>query len=234
MDVTFYKDGHWKMNNNLTYPKSATSIAGDIMSMLGIDTDARSWVQNIEQTTINGALNMLRNFVRQRGVEMRWKQRRSGDDVKLLLNLDSDSYEKFSDIYAVLGNVHLSELEEGIFHLQIDHRGVNTEFLNEVGINNLLPFSNLFGMSDDYKLVIITGKVISSNADKVVGGTATWFNPSSVDIIFEPRSNFSFTLLLLLIVIVVFVGLISKIKQIKNRKMSNELFSEHYINDGFF
>lgn len=235
LEMTFFENGHWKMQSNITYPKAVTDMTGGLLSAFGLDLGSSSMITDMTQTMTAGVYSIARNEFRRQGIDMDWEQKVTNNNVVILVDLSADTYEKFNSFIGLTGSGSLSYLGGDQYRLEIDYNAMNQQYYSMFGMDELLPLVDSMSMLNNYELVINTGRVINSNAHSVRGGTATWHNPTYVDITFVPRSNFRLGLIIIPILVLTAIIGISAMVRRRNARNDNEFsYSNQSYNDDFF
>lgn len=236
VSMSFYKNGRWRVNNEMIYSKVITDLTGGLLSAFGLDLGSNSLISDLTQSATALSYNMAKNLMRQQGIEMDWSQKESGNNVVVQFVLEADSYQQFNNLMSIAGGSGIEDLGDGSYRLRIDYQTINEQYYDLFGLSDISPFMETMGMLNNVELEITTGRIISSNADKIRGQTAIWYNPSYVDIIFTPRRHFHFSLCI--IPLALFASIIFVITIVKRQRQSslnsNSDFSGHNNLDDFF
>lgn len=235
IEMTFFRNGKWRLNNSMSYPRSVTDMTGGFLSAVGIDLGSNSMVTDMTQTMTTGTFNLAKNELRRQGIDMDWEQKESGNNVVISIDLSADSFAKFNSFISSTGSGYLQPVGSDAYRLFIDYSAMNQEYYDMIGMDELMPMVDMMSMLNDSEVVINTGRIVDSNAHRVNGNSATWFNPTVVDITFVPRSSFPIGLILILLAVIVLVIIAGSVVGRRNsQRRSDYSYTNTSYNDDFF
>jgi hypothetical protein len=182
-DYFFYANGSWRFKNELTVDKALIDLGlgfGGLAlgEQFGIDLpdsalDSGNWIEL--------TYGLMTDELKRQGYEARWAN--AGETY--IIQIEGRDYDQFRSLGG--GFLSLEALGDGSYHLRIDVSGLMTQF----GVPEM-PVTGLEGLfTYEREVNLHARKIISSNADQVRGGTATWRGMKNVDVVFVPLSPFS-------------------------------------------
>ncbi len=170
-DLSFSQSQAWKLESKSTYdPELFNSLSDSVESLgLGITLD------NLDESAIEMGMSSLKSYCNQAGVDMNWRRGRTlSGDVTLSVSLSGDRLEQLSQLGQ--GAITVTEEAPGRFHL-ISQGFDLSQYASD------LPVEMMGVIDSEFRLH--TGGILSSNADKVSGNTAIWYNPAGMDAVFN-------------------------------------------------
>jgi len=228
-DLTLKRDEKWELKSEITLnfgllPSIGTNIMEGLSMRLNLSEYGKASIEFLFENMVN--------YAESQGYKATWRKKRAphGDQTYIFIikgqgwgnlsnlsQLNEQTIEKVSsDIPFPMetSQINVITLEDGNLHFSM----TIPQSISDLYI--LAPFTfNLHG-----------GKIISSNADLVKGGTAIWKNPTNtIEAILTPKHT---SPAILIIFIIFFVGLIIAIlKIIRNKKTRNY---DSYSYDDYF
>jgi len=182
-DYYFYDDGSWRVKDALTIDKALLDIGlglgGQILGEeFGIELpnsalDSGHWIEL--------AYGLMTDELKRQGYDASW----ANNGQTYTIQIEGYNYPQF----CLLGRglFVIDPMGDGSYHLYMDVNGMVAQF----GIPEM-ALSGLSGMFDyEREVHLHARKIISSNADEVHGGRATWYGIRNLDVIFIPLSHFS-------------------------------------------
>lgn len=180
IDMFIYSDETWQVESRLELEPSAMNIVTRIIDKDFIESVLPIEIETLEDVTsvtglVEFLLDELMSSYREKGIDGGWNKKNArGTKVAYELKLEGQSLSQFEKLLPE-DMITLSSQGEDQYHLHMPLGKVNT-------------FSQLA-----YKQTITlhAGNIISSNDSKQKGKTATWQNPSEVEVVFQPKSQIS-------------------------------------------
>jgi len=180
-DYYFYDDGSWRFKDMLTIDKALIDLGLSIGSQafgeeFGIEIpdsalDSGNWIEL--------AYSMMTNELNRQGYKAHWANR----GKTYIIQVEGHNHAQFRSLGR--NSVVLEILDNGSYHLSINVSGLMTQF-------DIPEFSEPGGLfTYEREVTLHTRKIISSNADEVHGGIATWRGMKNVEAVFLPLSPFS-------------------------------------------
>lgn len=169
MDASFTKTQAWKLESKSTYDPDLFNNLGDTLEGFGLELDS------LDESAINMAMSSLESYCNRLGVRMDWRRSQSlSGEVTISFVLNGTRLDQLNQLSQ--GAITVMEEAPGQFHL------VSQSFdLSQY--TGGLPLDMFGAASLEFRLH--TGGIISSNAQKVSGNTAIWYNPVGMDVTFN-------------------------------------------------
>lgn len=170
-DIYFYPNESWKVNTTNQIDPGIFHIADQIIGGFISDYLPFGIPDAIldKETYLEMGLDALVNQYGSQGINARWSQ--NGETH--ILTAQGRSHPKF--VQLIPGVIKLTPVvrQNNQFHLYISIGGWN--------ISTAAFFQHTFTLHK--------GRITSSNAVEVQGGTATWSNPVEIDVVFTPACS---------------------------------------------
>ena len=182
MDLRFPSAETWSLQTRFQYDKGLIDLAG------GVVEAAVSQEMNVDIPLSNasGALDLLGSAFSlakpqyaAKGITFNW-QRPSEDTF--VLDFSGKTLNQFNQIAPDM--FIIQDLGGGKYRLQMTFQDLGDLV---PGMGGMDAFGALF----QSQVSLYAGRIISSNADRLSGGTATWENPKNIDVTFTPGGSIS-------------------------------------------
>lgn len=172
--IRFPSQQKWSVNTIADFDsdlvQGAGEIAGDLVgSEFGLDIPGSFFDPKVMLPPV---MRMYEQAFEQQGMDFDWsyvadklKYEVSGTSFDQLTNGTSPSY------------MSIVPTGGGIYRLSINYLSLGEEYMA------------VTGFVYETELTVSAGKIISSNADKVIGTKATWYNPTNIEVTFKPGSS---------------------------------------------
>lgn len=216
LSLNFYPNEKWKL-------KAEVDLNAGVLQDLG--SAAGSFLSDAFNFNISGesfnpekylrpVMSLMAKFLRSYGVDFNWKY-----DRKLLkYDMAGDSLKLFKESQLI------TDLGDGTYRLDVDLKEMIYEVENKLGSEFGYEFGTEFDSVLDLAgnlfveniVEISVGKIYETNADKIVGSKAIWYNPEHIYIVYRPGYGTGILKLLLwvigivlalIVLIVIFKGL---------------------------
>ena len=192
MDISFLKNENWETRGIINISeevKSANQMTDSLSENWGIDL---SGISNPE-AMVSAVMNTTQRVYQSQGMDFSWKylQNRVNYTVK------GRSYSQFTtDFLADI--LTITPIGDGSYRMVLDFGELGDEY-------SVANYALL-----ESKVTVHAKKIISSNANQQTNSSATWNNPSSIDVTFIPgaAAGVSPALLWILAGIILFILLI--------------------------
>lgn len=166
----FYPEERWKVNTTIMIDSQVFQFASQIINE-GISEYLPFELPDeiMDPSTYLGmGLDVLLAQYGSQGIDANWH--RSGNSYSI--KLEGKNFDQFSEL--IPGAITIAPVSDGEnqYHLNI-----------YFGDWNVIA-APLYQQT----IVLHAGKIISSNAVKMTGGTATWRNPAEIDVVFVPAT----------------------------------------------
>jgi hypothetical protein len=173
VDVTLYQDQSWEVESEIVYERGVLDLADEILPSIleeiGLPFPVSIDVDGTEGDVIEGVLETLVAYYGSKGIHVEYiSQGPQGDEATYLITASGTSFDQFVELLPEA--ITLSEDVPGQYHLQIT-----------LGEGNL--FARALYQQD---ITVHAGEILSSNAPQQEKTSATWPNPSQLDVVFEP------------------------------------------------
>ncbi len=180
-DLWLYKDQTWRVKNVFKYDPDMLPSIG--FGYEGIEIDIP--LGGLTDTAYGMMMEQACNYLTSTGVDATYKsQEELGGDVKYTLEMRGDGLDTLratalgGDALEMLGQqMGLTGMEDIVSASIVALGG------DQYRIQMTLPPT--FGLTR-HTICLHAGRIISSNANQTIGGTATWRNPQQVDVTFTP------------------------------------------------
>lgn len=220
-DVWLYSDQNWKVVQSFEYDlDDLPSISADLEG-IGIDVP----LGGVADLGTQLAMGTLVPYYHMQGVEAGFNSKNLlNGEKKYILDLRGQGIEKLQD--TGLGGEGLELLVDQL-GTYASSNGVDPSVFGNLGVSvealggnqyHLYMASIPSFLQNTFRLH--AGRIISSNANQVIFGTATWNNPTVVDVVFTPSAGIWNVLILVLIGVVILFGLGAGVVAIKSRMNS--------------
>ncbi|MDL1894910.1 hypothetical protein FBQ82_01425 [Anaerolineae bacterium CFX7] len=214
-DLTVYEKEHWTVETQFSYtPGILPNFSGEIPEA-GVKIDLP--LGGMSDQAIQFSINQLVAAYEAQGVRATSRRAEQGDRVTYYLTLKGQGYNQLGDLglggkpelllpafQPLLGasaeniphnNVEISDLGNGQIRLLIEAPLAQSE--QSIPIS----FGNTFRLR--------AGKIISANTRNIQGSVAIWQNPTRVEAVFVPASEFPLDNTTLIFVAAGIIGLIA-------------------------
>lgn len=169
MDASFAKTQAWKLESKSTYDPDLFNNLGDTLEGFGVE------LGDLDESAINMAMSSLESYCNQLGVRMDWGRSQSlSGEVTISFVLNGTRLDQLNQLSQ--GAITVTEEAPGQFHLV-------SQSLDLGQYTSGLPLDMFGAVNSEFRLH--TGGIISSNAQKVSGNTAIWYNPVGMDAVFN-------------------------------------------------
>ena len=169
-DITFLADEEWVIDSKITLnPSVIPDIGMGVPLFEGFGISAST--SGLGESVIDGSMNLMINEWSSLGIIADWQKQPAGShDVTYMIQARGSGYARLvagsQDMFAISPIPGTDQ-----YHLQgylEDPTGLSGLFKTTIRIH--------------------AGKIISSNSLDVSGGTATWINPTMIDVVFVPKT----------------------------------------------
>ena len=180
LDITINQSESWRVKSQVQYDEELLDLFGDLAGGI-IGEELGVPLPSMDISDAIGSLDYVFGLARQqfaaRGIRFSWQ--RAHD--KLTLDLRGQNLVQFNQLAPQFASVE--KIEDGQYHLTMD---ILTLADLDPGLEDMDDYTaGLF----TYTVILHAGKIIRSNADLVQGGTATWYNPTMIDVVFTPAGS---------------------------------------------
>lgn len=177
LELKFLSNEKWKIKAEVDFNAGVVKDLGSVAGSLfgdALNTNIPSGLFNVE-IYLRPMMTLMTKTLRRYGVEFDW----SYNKEKLKYDMDSNSYQLLKEAQLI------TDLGNGTYRLVIENKGLSSEFGSE--------FDSILNLANEYLfdnvVEVSVGEIYESNADKVVGSKATWYNPQQIYIVFRPGSS---------------------------------------------
>ncbi len=189
MKFKFYSGEKWKADAIVDFNADIFQGVGSFAGSL-FDGSIPSGLFNPE-IYLDPMMTIAKKAFRSAGVDFDW----SYDRQKLKYHLSGESYRLLEQIGVI------TNLGGGTYQFVIDYDDIPFEIAGEYQPT----LDQITDLLVDHVVEISVGKIYESNADKVSGSKAIWYNPDRIYLVFKPGSGGGFLKLLLWLVGIVLV-----------------------------
>ncbi len=180
LDMTFKHNESWRLESEFQYDEELLNLFGD-MAGWAIGEGLGVPVPSVNVSDAIGLLEYTFELAKQQfaaqGIQFNWHRAQG----RITFDFRGDSFVQFNQLAP--GAFSIEEVGDGQYHLTM---GFLT--LGDIA-PSLGDLETLTGGLFSNTVTLHVGKIISSNANLVRGGTATWYNPTQVDVVFTPVSS---------------------------------------------
>ena len=165
-NLALYPQERWVATTTFSFdrrllPELTVGLQISRLIGLNIGLGTRGWGLAALETSLDDLVAQYRK----QGVEASWGSRGlPWGTLRYTVTVEGQGWEKLQEITPSVFDLSVSESEEGEVHLTMRSTAM------ERGLGNLVPFT----------FQLRGGRILSSNADNVSGGTATWHGPSGL------------------------------------------------------
>ncbi len=170
-DLSFSQSQAWKLEIKSTYDPELFNNLSDSVDSLGLGIS----LDNLDESAIEMGMSTLKSYCNQAGVRMSWRRGSSlSGDVTFSVSLSGDRLDQLNQLGQ--GAITVTEEAPGRFHL-------TSQGLDLSQYTSDLPVNMMGVINSEFRLH--TGGILSSNAQKVSGNTAIWYNQAGMDAVFK-------------------------------------------------
>ncbi|MEA4930973.1 MAG: hypothetical protein VB026_05305 [Anaerolineaceae bacterium] len=177
LSLNFYSEENWKLKAEADFDAGVIhdlgSAAGDLFGD-AFDTNIPDSLFNPE-IYLDPIMTFVSKSARNYGVNFDWRY----DRKKLKYSMSGESYRLFQETGII------TDLGDGTYRLLINYNDSFSNFGSE--FNSIMNQANTYFV--DNIVEISAGEIIESNADKVNGSKATWYNPEEIYLVYRPGSS---------------------------------------------
>jgi hypothetical protein len=168
--VSFPREQQWSIKTVADFKDDVIEGIGETAgSMFGVPISGKLFDT---ETLLQPVMSMMDSAFAQQGIDFTWsyaadklQYRISGDTFGQLGATDAGSFAS------------LTQVGDNTYRLMLDYSALGEEFMM------------ISGYLYNTTITINAGKIIQSNADKQTRSSATWNNPTSIDVTFQPGSS---------------------------------------------
>jgi hypothetical protein len=176
IELTLYPEQEWMVTSTFTFDPRLMpeiSVGGDIFAGIGLEVGLDTGA--FSEAMLESSLNQLVAQYRSQGIEASWRKRQvRGGEIAYIVTAEGQGWDGLQA--AVFQDIGLSLTQVGdeiYFTLPAS--------ADEMGLGFLLQ--QTFRLRG--------GRIISSNAQQVKGGTAIWYNPTTtLEAVLTPAARF--------------------------------------------
>lgn len=177
IEVMFSNDQAWNMRMEISYdPQLLETVEMAIpflLEAMEVDKNVSPNLTGVDQYAMETSLDLIAAQYRNNGIEMRWhRASERSSETTYVVDLHGQSYTQFEQI--IPEAITLKEQAPNQYHLHII-LGEENQYL---------------GIIFQQKITIRAGKILSSNAHELQGNEAIWYNPTEINLVFEPMNPF--------------------------------------------
>ena len=179
-DIRFERDQSWQLQSTLHYEAEWLEFAGGLLDAvvaeeLGVSlpVDMEDGIEMLEYV-----FDLAKPEFAAKGIEFEASQTRE------TITLDFGGTQLASFNQLVPGAFVMEDLGDNQYRLRMSFLALSDL---DPSLADLETLTQGFFQST---VTLHAGRIISSNADEVEGGTATWYNPTEIEVVFTPPSAF--------------------------------------------
>jgi hypothetical protein len=185
IELKFPKEQNWTVKSTADFDrdvvKGAGEIAGSVVgSELGFSLPGSLFDPKV---ILPPMMRLYQQAFEQQGMDFKW----SYVADKLKFEIGGTSYSQLTK-GASPDYLSIVPVGGGNYRLTINYASLGEEY------------NTVQGMVYETELSVTAGKIISSNADKVTGSKAIWYNPTSVEVTFKPGTSANVGMILVALV----------------------------------
>ena len=189
-ELFVYENQEWKVKHSLSYSSDIIpSIGIPLFEQIGIRINLGAVTNEFVAIGLNQLAHAYRSF----GFKADWDCKKLGDKQTYILILEGNGWEDLADIglggdpgkLAVVEDEYIEYIRAFSNQVQIEEKGNNQIYLTMSAPEGFSEFP-LF----QSEFIIHAGKIISSNATTQKRNTATWENPTHIEVTFTPITSF--------------------------------------------
>lgn len=203
---SFYSGEKWKLSGKVDFDADVFQDLGSVIGSIsgqttGFEIPGSAFNPEIYLRPI---MTSLVKQLRSQGIEMKWKYNRK----LLTYNLSGKSYSALEQAGLI------TDLGDGTYRFEISRQ----DFVSPLGsgFDSMVEMFN--DAYSDNVVEISVGKIYQSNADKIVGSKAIWYNPKSISITYKPGSGTGGILIILLILLAIALVVFLVMKLFRGQK----------------